>query len=356
MKTKSLAESLAIAGLAPMLLILVSCGGKADDAANPEFKEVTSYARELANSGENCLKVFGKPNAAASVLGSLIVGRCVVALGEEKALAEAIVYTEYEGIQNGLTPDQAVNAAYVLLLQNRRDQLRDVLARSKERNTTPTPSPGAAGTSPTPTPVALFARSPKVPYPPQAMQLHITGRVTVEITVAKGTITNVRATGPDLLASAAEKWIRSNWQAAPTTEGRFSSSVNFVLGSSDERPADQNGTPAPNPSPVSVEQPVAPPSSALSGERYPQTRQRLLTMDDVMGMSINEMRYAINEVYARYGATFPNAPDIQRQFQKFEWYHPKPALTFEEVDRLMSDTEKQNLKFLAHCRELKRSK
>jgi hypothetical protein len=146
MKTKSLAKSLAIAGLAPMLLILVSCGGKADDAGDPEFKEITAYARELANSGENCLKVFAKPNAAASVLGSLIMGRCVVALGEEKALAEAIVYTEYEGIQNGLTPDQAANAAYVLMLQNRRDQLRDVLARSKERNTTPTSSPGAAGT------------------------------------------------------------------------------------------------------------------------------------------------------------------------------------------------------------------
>jgi hypothetical protein len=110
MKTKSIAESLALAGLAPMLLILVSCGGKADDDADPEFKEITAYARKLANSGENCLKVFGKPNAAASVLGSLIIGRCVVALEEEKALAEAIVYTEYEGIQNGLTPDQAANA------------------------------------------------------------------------------------------------------------------------------------------------------------------------------------------------------------------------------------------------------
>ena len=79
-------------------------------------------------------------------------------------------------------------------------------------------------------------------------------------------------------------------------------------------------------------------------------------MDDVQGMSIEQMRYAINEVYARYGATFPNVPDIQRQFQKFEWYHPKPGLTFEEVDRLMSNTERQNVEFLAQCRELKRSK
>jgi YARHG domain len=83
---------------------------------------------------------------------------------------------------------------------------------------------------------------------------------------------------------------------------------------------------------------------------------RLLTMDDAIGMSIEEMRYAINEVYARYGATFPNAPEIQRDFQKLEWYHPNPNLTFDEVDRSMSDTEKQNVKFLAQCRELKRSK
>jgi hypothetical protein len=73
-------------------------------------------------------------------------------------------------------------------------------------------------------------------------------------------------------------------------------------------------------------------------------------------MSINQMRYAINEAYARYGVTFPNTPDIQRQFQKFEWYHPNPGLTFEQVSRLMSDTERQNVKFLAQCRELKGSK
>jgi hypothetical protein len=128
----------------------------------------------------------------------------------------------------------------------------------------------------------------------------------------------------------------------------------------------ESATPRPEQRPVRPAWPVTPPPTPeatetpdqrpLNGERYPQTRQHLLTMDDVKGMSLEQIRYAINEVYARYGAMFPNAPHIQRQFQKFEWYHPNPGVTFEEIDRLMSDTERQNVKLLAKCRELKRSK
>jgi periplasmic protein TonB len=75
----------------------------------------------------------------------------------------------------------------------------------------------------------LFVRSPKPPYPPQALQLHITGNVTASITVSNGTVTSVHANGPSLLASAAERWIRSNWQGAPTTNGTFTLPINFVL-------------------------------------------------------------------------------------------------------------------------------
>jgi hypothetical protein len=135
-----------------------------------------------------------------------------------------------------------------------------------------------------------------------------------------------------------------------STESQFAASPDSTPQSVEVRSAEPV---TPPPTPEAVE---TPDRRTLKGERYPQTRQHLLTMDDVKGMSNEQMRYAINEVYARYGATFPNVPDIQRQFQKFEWYHPKPRLTFEEVDRLMSDTERQNVKFLAQCRELKRSK
>jgi YARHG domain len=72
--------------------------------------------------------------------------------------------------------------------------------------------------------------------------------------------------------------------------------------------------------------------------------------------SIIQLQYAIDEVYARYGATFPHRPDDQREFEKFSWHHPNPNLRYEAIDQLMSDVERQNIKFLALCRELKRGK
>ena len=76
----------------------------------------------------------------------------------------------------------------------------------------------------------LWIRNPKPQYPPQALQLHISGNVTATIVVSNGTITSVHANGPSLLASAAERWIRGNWQAAPTTNGTYNLPVAFVLG------------------------------------------------------------------------------------------------------------------------------
>ncbi len=75
----------------------------------------------------------------------------------------------------------------------------------------------------------LWIRNPKPQYPPQALQLHISGNVTATIVVSNGTITSVHANGPSLLASAAERWIRGNWQAAPTTNGTYNLPVAFVL-------------------------------------------------------------------------------------------------------------------------------
>jgi hypothetical protein len=96
--------------------------------------------------------------------------------------------------------------------------------------------------------------------------------------------------------------------------------------------------------------------SSLVGERYPQTRLRLLSADDLKGMSVTQLRYAINEVYARYGAPFSNNPDIRRQFQKFSWYHPNPNITISDIDQSMSEIEKENIKLLGQYRAMLRSK
>ena len=96
-------------------------------------------------------------------------------------------------------------------------------------------------------------------------------------------------------------------------------------------------------------------SPILEGERYPQTRLHILSADEVKGLTTAQLRYAINEMYARYGATFPNTPDVQKQFAKFSWYEPNPSLTFEDIDSMMTDVERENIKLLALYREGKRN-
>lgn len=96
--------------------------------------------------------------------------------------------------------------------------------------------------------------------------------------------------------------------------------------------------------------------SSLIGERFPQTKLRLLSADDLKGMSAAELRYAINEVYARYGASFSSNPEIRRQLQKFSWYHPNQNITFSDIDQSMSEIEKANIKLLGQYREARHSK
>src|SRR5260370_12419765 len=62
----------------------------------------------------------------------------------------------------------------------------------------------------------LFIRNPKPPYPPQALQLHISGNVSAVITVSNGTITSGHTNGPSLLASAPDPWVPRTCHPRPT--------------------------------------------------------------------------------------------------------------------------------------------
>ncbi|MBV9107565.1 MAG: energy transducer TonB [Verrucomicrobia bacterium] len=75
----------------------------------------------------------------------------------------------------------------------------------------------------------LLLRSPRPPYPQMALQMHIAGEVKVRITVENGTIVNVDASGPPILASAASRWVKANWKFNPTVTGTFVLPVSFVL-------------------------------------------------------------------------------------------------------------------------------
>jgi TonB family protein len=106
-------------------------------------------------------------------------------------------------------------------------------------NPRPATAPGLVKGSPTGAPdgtgnggprSGLLIRSPRPPYPPQALQMHITGDVRVRITVQGGNVVDAEASsGPPMLASAAARFVRANWKFSPTTSGTYTLPISFVL-------------------------------------------------------------------------------------------------------------------------------
>jgi len=92
-------------------------------------------------------------------------------------------------------------------------------------------------------------------------------------------------------------------------------------------------------------------SPALKGERFPDTRRKLLSYSNVNGLSFGNLQYAINEMFARHGSDFPKS--VKRQFEPFGWYHPRPGLSYDQLEQEFSDLEKANLKLLSAVRDSK---
>jgi hypothetical protein len=90
----------------------------------------------------------------------------------------------------------------------------------------------------------------------------------------------------------------------------------------------------------------------LPGEKFPATRLDELAIADVNESSVDEINYAMNEMYARHGAEFKDKK-VANQFAEFSWYKPQPGLTLQQAEGEFSDLEKQNLKVLKQCRDAK---
>lgn len=80
----------------------------------------------------------------------------------------------------------------------------------------------------------------------------------------------------------------------------------------------------------------------------PSSAERLLTESDIQGLSLQELNYAKNEIYARHGRMF-DSPELQNYFNSKQWYEGKYSA--EDFDAnysasLLSDTEKKNTEFL----------
>ncbi len=90
--------------------------------------------------------------------------------------------------------------------------------------------------------------------------------------------------------------------------------------------------------------------NSYPGEHYPQTRTSVLTQSDIASWNYANVRYAINEIYARHGFIF-DKPEIASQFDQFTWYHPDANKTRQAVELEMSSTEKANFALLAKRRD-----
>jgi hypothetical protein len=87
-------------------------------------------------------------------------------------------------------------------------------------------------------------------------------------------------------------------------------------------------------------------SEPLPGEKYPQTRQRSLSQEEIEQMGYSTVRYAINEIYARRGYRFDNGP-IRRHFEQMSWYQPREDMTMEQLETTIPDLEMNNAKQLS---------
>lgn len=76
----------------------------------------------------------------------------------------------------------------------------------------------------------------------------------------------------------------------------------------------------------------------------PQSSSRLLDSSDISGLSLQEINYAKNEVYARHGRRFKSA-ELQNYFNSKSWYNGTiDPDSFNEG--MLSDVEKKNVEYL----------
>jgi hypothetical protein len=92
--------------------------------------------------------------------------------------------------------------------------------------------------------------------------------------------------------------------------------------------------------------------NAFPGERFAATRFDELDPADVNESSLEDINYAINEMYARHGAEFKDRK-VAGQFSQFSWYKLRPGLSLASAEAEFTDLEKQNMKVLRQCRDAK---
>ena len=109
--------------------------------------------------------------------------------------------------------------------------------------------------------------------------------------------------------------------------------------------------PSPTPSAPTRVRSLAP----LDGERFSVTRTDEITTDFAAELSDDDLRYAINEMFARFGMTFKDK-EYQAQFEGNDWYSPEDKWKPAQIKRAMTARERANLDILSAERSARSSR
>lgn len=75
-----------------------------------------------------------------------------------------------------------------------------------------------------------------------------------------------------------------------------------------------------------------------------------MSSEEIAPWSQADVRYAINEMYARYGLTFRDEK-IRQEFLPRSWYSPNANLSSDDIEQKFTEIEKANVKLLGSFRK-----
>ena len=79
----------------------------------------------------------------------------------------------------------------------------------------------------------------------------------------------------------------------------------------------------------------------------PYSDSQYYTYDEVSQLSLEDLRIARNEIFARYGYIFRDE-GLKEHFERCSWYVPT-GMSSEEIESSLNDFEKQNLQLIKQC-------
>jgi hypothetical protein len=89
---------------------------------------------------------------------------------------------------------------------------------------------------------------------------------------------------------------------------------------------------------------------ALPVDATDSVEQGNSSLEELQTWNLAEVRYEINQIYARHGMVFPKQ-EIQAHFEKQAWYKPKKGLTYDQTEEQFSILEHHYIEALATRRD-----